>query len=140
MYRRGAYPLRPTASRKVRKLMAVPGNEIFRSVGPEKFCDFRFLAGGTRIGTRRYVVEDKPLISSLPSRLGFDRRQHTDSALLVAHWSTRKPTRFPWRESYLIGWNSKAGWSRWTPYTPGRNRTCPGLGTWGRLSANGQGE
>ena len=60
-------PLRPTASRRVRKLMAVPGNEIFRSVCQEKLCGFRFLAGGTRIGTRRYVAEDRPLISSLPS-------------------------------------------------------------------------
>ena len=47
--------------------MAVPGNEVFRSVAAEEFCGFRFLAGGTRIGSRRYVVEDKPLISSLPS-------------------------------------------------------------------------
>src|SRR5271166_5481092 len=39
-----------------------------------------------------------------------------------ALWSTRRPMRYPWRESYLIAWTSKAGWSRWTPYTP---RTKP---------------
>jgi hypothetical protein len=47
--------------------MAAPGNEVFRSVAGEEFCGFRFLVGGTRIGSRRYMVEDEPLISSLPS-------------------------------------------------------------------------
>src|SRR5262245_28480749 len=61
-------PFHPTVSRKVRELMSVPGNKIFRSVGLEEFCGFRFLARSTRVGLRRYMVEDKPLISSLPSK------------------------------------------------------------------------
>jgi hypothetical protein len=51
-------------------------------------------------------------------RLGFERGQRARASITwAAHWSTKRPTRFPWRESYLIAWSSKAGWSRWTPYT-----------------------
>ena len=43
-----------------RKLMAVPENEIFRSIGPEEFCGFRFFFGRPRIRYRRNVMEDEP--------------------------------------------------------------------------------
>jgi hypothetical protein len=59
--------------------MAVPGNEIFRSVGPEKFCGFRFLAGRIRIGPRRYMVEDEPLISLLPHNHGIESDDYAES-------------------------------------------------------------
>jgi hypothetical protein len=58
----------------------------------------------------------------------------------AAHWSTKRPTRFPWRASCLVAWNSKAAWSRWTPYT--LRMKPPARSSWntGRLSTNGQGQ
>ena len=50
--------LRPIASGQIGILMTVPGNEIFRPVSAEKFRRLAFLAGRTRVGPRRYVVED----------------------------------------------------------------------------------
>jgi hypothetical protein len=49
--------------------MTVPGDEIFRLVSAEKLRRLAFLARRTGVGSRRYVVEDKPSTStsSLPS-------------------------------------------------------------------------
>jgi hypothetical protein len=60
--------LRPIASGQIGILMTVPGNEIFRPVSAEKFRRLAFLAGRTGVGPRRYVVEDKPSSSALPSK------------------------------------------------------------------------
>jgi len=45
--------------------MAVPGNEIFRSVDPEKFSGFRFLAASVQGGLWRNVMKHDPRISGL---------------------------------------------------------------------------
>jgi hypothetical protein len=45
-----------------------------------------------------------------------------------AHWWTKRPTRFRWRENYLIAWSCKSAWSPWMP-----------LGKRRRLSAHRQG-
>jgi hypothetical protein len=48
--------------------MDVSGDEIFRSVSAEKFSRLAFLAGRIGVGPRRYVVQDKPSTSALPSK------------------------------------------------------------------------
>src|SRR5271165_3760963 len=82
-------PLRPTASRKVRKLMAVPGNEIFRSVGPEEFCGFHFLAGLLMIRTLITYISRESKRDDLLRLSPHDRRRvaprHTD----ILHRSER---------------------------------------------------
>lgn len=41
--------------------MAVPGDEIFRSIDLEKFCGFLFLFGGARIRDRRDVMKHETM-------------------------------------------------------------------------------